>query len=186
VSNLVMSNVPRAEAAQAARNVTISFGERFQASAQFDVVFKQGMALVERTAAYLEGPGRAEAKRLPAAVNVLYASESMRLTTRLLDMASWLLVRRALKEGDISEAEAQRKRKGATLQAPSRSSHVAGFGELPETLRGLVEESYALQDRIVQLDRAMSVKADNVVAADAALANPVGTQLDRLRVAFGA
>lgn len=186
MSNLVMSNVSRAEAAHAAKNVTISFGERFQASAQFDVVFKQGMALVERTAAYLEGPGRAEAKRLPAAVNVLYASESMRLTTRLLDMASWLLVRRALKEGDISEAEAQRKRKGATLQTPSRSSHVAGFGELPETLRGLVEESYALQDRIVQLDRAMSVKSDNVGVSDAALANPVGSQLDRLRVAFGA
>jgi regulator of CtrA degradation len=181
-----MSNVPRAEAAQSARNVTVSFGERFQASAQFDVVFKQGMALVERTAAYLEGPGRVEAKRLPAAVNILYASESMRLTTRLLDMASWLLVRRALKEGDISEAEAQRKRKGSTPQSPARSSHVGGFGELPESLRILVEESYALQDRIVQLDRAMSIKSDNVQAAEAAFANPVGTQLDRLRVAFGA
>ena len=80
-----MSNVSRAEAGLAAQNVTVSFGERFQASAQFDGVFKQGMALVERTAAYLEGPGRTEAKRLPAAVNVLYASESMRLTTRLLE-----------------------------------------------------------------------------------------------------
>ncbi|MFA5899838.1 MAG: DUF1465 family protein [Hyphomicrobium sp.] len=180
-----MSNVPRAEAALSARNVTVSFGERFQASAQFDVVFKQGMALVERTAAYLEGPGRAEAKRLPTTVNVLYASESMRLTTRLLDMASWLLVRRALKEGDISEAEAQRKRKGAAQQAPARSSHVAGFGELPDTLRGLVEESYALQDRIAQLDRAMSIKSDNVADSEAAFANPVGSQIDRLRVAFG-
>src|ERR1044072_7602495 len=65
-----MSNVSRAEAGRTAQNVTVSFGERFQASAQFDGVFKQGMALVERTAAYLEGPGRVEAKRLPAAVNV--------------------------------------------------------------------------------------------------------------------
>lgn len=186
MSNLVMSNVSRAEAVSAANGVTVSFGERFQASAQFDMVFKQGMALVERTAAYLEGLGRAEAKRLPAAVNVLYASESMRLTTRLLDMASWLLVRRALKEGDISEAEAQRKRKGAALNAPARSSHTAGFGELPETLRGLVEESYALQDRVAQLDRAMSIKADNVASSEAAFSNPVGSQLDRIRVAFGA
>lgn len=178
-----MSNVPRAEAAPSANSVTVSFGERFQASAQFDEVFKQGMALVERTAAYLEGPGRAEAKRLPASVSVLYASESMRLTTRLLDMASWLLVRRALKEGDISEAEAQRKRKGVALQAPSRSSHIAGFGELPSALRCLVEESYALQDRIVQLDRAMSIKAETV--GETPFANPVGNQLDRLRVAFG-
>jgi regulator of CtrA degradation len=108
----------------------------------------------------------------------------MRLTTRLLDMASWLLIRRALKEGDISETEAQRKRKGVALQAPSRSSHVAGFGELPETLRALVEESYALHDRIVQLDRAMNVKADSAGATEALLANPVGTQMDRLRLAF--
>ena len=110
----------------------------------------------------------------------------MRLTTRLLDMASWLLIRRALKEGDISEMEAQKKRKGVALQRPSRRSHVAGFGELPEGLRGLVEESYALQDRIVQLDRAMSIKSDDVgAAAESVLANPVGTQMDRLRVAFG-
>jgi regulator of CtrA degradation len=181
-----MSNVSRAEASLPVQNVTVSFGERFQASAQFDGVFRQGMALVERTAAYLEGPGRVEAKRLPAAVNVLYASESMRLTTRLLDMASWLLIRRALKEGDISEVDAQKKRKGVTLQAPARSSHVNGFGELPEGLRVLVGESYALQDRIVQLDRAMSIKSDNVSASiEPVLANPVGTQMDRLRVAFG-
>jgi regulator of CtrA degradation len=179
-----MSNVSRAEAAVAQQGVTVSFGERFQASAQFDGVFKQGMALVERTAAYLEGPGRAEAKRLPPSVNVLYASESMRLTTRLLDMASWLLIRRALKAGDISETEAQRKRKGVALQSPSRSSHVAGFGELPETLRGLVEESYALHDRIVQLDRAMNVKPDNAGTAEPLVANPVVTQMDRLRLAF--
>ena len=186
VSNLVMGNVPRVQMASATKSVTVSFGERFQASAQFDGVFKQGMALVERTAAYLEGPGRSEAKRLPASVNVLYASESMRLTTRLLDMASWLLVRRALKEGDISEAEAQKKRKGATLQAPARASHVAGFGELPEALRGLVEESYALHDRIVQLDRAMSIKSEDVASAgEGAYANPVGSQMDRLRLAFG-
>lgn len=145
------------------------------------------MALVERTAAYLEGPGRVEAKRLPPSINVLYASESMRLTTRLLDMASWLLIRRAVKEGDISEAEAQRKRKGVLLQAPSRSSHVTGFTELPEALRGLVEESYSLQDRIVQLDRAMNVKPESagLNAGIGMAANPVGHQLDRLRVAFG-
>lgn len=181
-----MSNVSRAEVSRAGGAVTVSFGERFQASGQFDAVFKEGMALVERTAAYLEGPGRVEAKRLPPSVNVLYASESMRLTTRLLDMASWLLIRRAVKEGDISEAEAQRKRKGVLLQAPSRSSHVGGFSELPETLRGLIEESYGLQDRIVQLDRAMSVKPDSVgLNAGLGMANPVGHQLDRLRVAFG-
>ena len=64
-------------------------GEHFAASDQFDAIFKEGMGLVERTAAYLDGPGRKEARALRGPVAVLYATESMRLTTRLLELASW-------------------------------------------------------------------------------------------------
>jgi regulator of CtrA degradation len=45
-------------------SVTISFAERFATSGQFDSVFREGMMLVDATAAYLEGPGRREAKTL--------------------------------------------------------------------------------------------------------------------------
>jgi regulator of CtrA degradation len=179
-----MSNSSRVESALTPRNVTVSFGERFQASEQFDLVFKEGMALVERTAAYLEGPGRADAKRLKAPANVLYATESMRLTTRLLDLASWLLIRRAIKEGEMSEAEAQRKRKNVSLQGAAKASHVQGLASLPAGLQELISESYALNERIVRLDRALSVNVEDV-GSEPVLANPVGIQMDRLRVAFG-
>jgi regulator of CtrA degradation len=178
-----MNNSSRVNGAHAPSNVTVSFGERFQASEQFDFVFKDGMALVERVAAYLEGPGRAQSKLLPAPANVLYTAESMRLTTRLLDLASWLLVRRAIKLGDINESEAQSKRQNFSLEAPARPTHVQGFATLPETLRTLVSESYALHDRIVRLDRALNINLDDVISAPA-LDNPVGAQMDRLRVAF--
>ena len=46
------------------------------------------------------------AERLSRAAALAYAGESMRLTTRLLDLASWLLIRRAIKEGEMTEAEA--------------------------------------------------------------------------------
>ena len=125
--------------------VTVSFGERFQASDGFDRVFKYGMALVERTAAYLDGEGRRESKGLPAATTVLYATESMRLTTRLLDLASWLLIRRALKEGEISEIDAAKKRERVKLQSLGRPHHTKGFEELPAGLRSLIEDSFALR-----------------------------------------
>ncbi len=179
-----MNNSSRVESALAPQNVTVSFGERFQASEQFDLVFKEGMALVERTASYLEGPGRAEAKSLKPPANVLYATESMRLTTRLLDLASWLLIRRAIKEGEMSEAEARRKRKNVSLQGTARASHVQGLATLPKGLQELIAESYALSERIVRLDRALSVNVEEV-ATKTVLANPVGIQMDRLRVAFG-
>jgi len=178
-----MSNGSRVGSGISPSNVTISFGERYQASEQFDLVFKEGMALVERTASYLEGPGRAEAKRLAAPANVLYASESMRLTTRLLDLASWLLIRRALKEGEISETEAQRKRSSVSLHGPAKPAHVQGYDTLPQGMRDLITESYALYDRIVRLDRALSVTLEEV-STEPVRSNPVGVQMDRLRVAF--
>ena len=104
------------------------------------------MAPAARKRALLRGP-----------VSVLYATESMRLTTRLLELASWLMIRRALKAGEISAEEAQVKRERVRLRAPGRPSHVKGFTELPEGLRALIEASFALNDRIVQLDRAMQV-----------------------------
>lgn len=164
-------------------DITVSFGERFQSSEQFDVVFKEGMALVERTAAYLDGAGRRESKGLLPPATVLYATESMRLTTRLLDVASWLLIRRSLKAREITIDEARRRRQKLKLHSVSRPSHVPGFADLPPGLRGLVEESFALHDRIVKLDRAMT-SADGA-PRDPSAVNPVAQQLSLLEAAFG-
>lgn len=166
-------------------SVTVSFGARFQASDGFEAVFREGMALVERAAAYLDGAGRREAKGLKGPTTVLYATESMRLTTRLLDLASWLLIRRALKEGEITEDEARMKRQRVKLQSFGRPSHVRGFAELPQGLRDLIDESFKLHDRIVQLDRALTVGAEAAPASEG-VANPVGAQLSMLERAFGA
>ena len=72
--------------------------DAFPASETFQILFKDGMALVEETAAYLDGPGRQESKVLERSRALVYASESMRLTTRLMNIASWLLLVRAMKE----------------------------------------------------------------------------------------
>ena len=63
-------------------NNTINFIERKASSAAFKKLYADGMGLVEETAAYLDGEGRAEAKRLSRIAATLYAAESMRLTTR--------------------------------------------------------------------------------------------------------
>jgi regulator of CtrA degradation len=160
--------------------VTVSFGERFTASDQFDAIFKEGMGLVERTAGYLDGQGRREARALRGPVAVLYATESMRLTTRLLELASWLMIRRALKEGEITPEEARAKRDRVKLRQPGRPAHVKGYGELPQMLRTLIEMSYALNDRIYQIDLAI----EGCAAETASLGNPVGAQVSRIEEAF--
>ena len=175
-----MSTCREPESAAPTTGVTISFGERFAASDQFDAIFKEGMALVEQTARYLDGPGRQEARKLRGPLSVLYATESMRLTTRLLELASWLMIRRALKSGEISAEEARSKRQRVKLKGPGRPAHVKGFVDLPEGLQQLVEQSFSLNDRIVQLDRAMELAVGEAMPAE----NPVGAQVTRLQEAF--
>src|SRR5712672_531365 len=82
----------------------------FTESAMFDRTFDEGMALVEETARYLDGKGREEARGLPRRVAMLYAGESMRVTTRLMQAASWLLVQRAVRDGDMRAEDAARDR----------------------------------------------------------------------------
>ena len=45
---------------ESSEDVTVPFGNAFAQSAQFDGVFQEGMALVERAASYLDGAGRKE------------------------------------------------------------------------------------------------------------------------------
>jgi len=168
--------------------VTISFGEHFLASDRFDAIFREGMALVERTAAYLDGPGRKEARALDAPAAMLYANESMRLTTRLLELASWLMIHRARKEGEITEEELRKKRARIRLTEPGRIGHVKGFAMLPEGLRTLIVASFAINDRIVRHDAAKhSGDAATQVAVDEPdRASPVHAQVARLEEAFAA
>src|SRR6201989_3453722 len=84
--------------------------DRFTDSAMFDKTFDEGMALVEETARYLDGRGREEARALPRKASMLYAGESMRVTTRLMQAASWLLVQRAVRDGDMERGEAMSDR----------------------------------------------------------------------------
>ncbi len=160
----------------------VSFAERLAGSSKFDRLFADGMALVERTASYLDADGRAEGKRLQGAAAVSYATESMRLTTRLLELASWLIVRRSLKNGEITPEEAAAKRTRLKIGGSGRPTHNSQFEALPATLRGLIEESFQLTDRVLQLERAIDAPG---AAVSGIGPDPVGEQRARLETAFG-
>jgi len=73
----------------------ISLAERMVFSDSFKPIYAEGMDMVEEAASYLDGEGREDARNLSRVAATLYAAESMRLTTRLMQVASWLLLQRA-------------------------------------------------------------------------------------------
>ncbi len=91
-------------------SAAVPFIHRLTASAAFKDLFGQGMTLVQEAAAYLDGPGRKESQDLAGAAALAYGRESMRLTTRLMQVASWLLLQRAVNEGELTPVQALAER----------------------------------------------------------------------------
>jgi regulator of CtrA degradation len=157
---------------------TVSFAERLAGSQAFSLLFREGMGLVEETAGYLDGPGRRESKSLERSAALAYATESMRLTTRLMQLASWLLLHRAVNEGEMSLAQANKEKTKVKL---STSDVTDGdmVRLLPERLRELIERSVRLQERVRRLDANI-----HGGAPDNPTGNPVERQVRLLRAAF--
>ena len=149
----------------------------FARSELFERTFLEGMELVEETAGYLDGAGRQASKLLSRNAALAYASESMRLTTRLMQVASWLLVQRAVREGDMAAEAAceERYRLSDVAVAEAR-----GEGDLPRELIVLTGRAERLYERVRHLDRRMYVEAPAEEEP-----HPVLSQLDRLKQAFG-
>jgi len=148
----------------------------FARSELFDRTFREGMELVEETAAYLDGDGRRESKLLSRSTALAYAGESMKLTTRLMQIASWLLVQRAVREGDMTPEAACEVR---YRLADRKIAAEVGNPELPIALVEYLVRTDKLYDRVLHLDRRMYLdepEEDTV--------NPVQSQLDRLTAAF--
>jgi len=124
----------------------------FATSEMFQRTFDDGMALVEETAAYLDGAGREESKGLPRRGALAYAGESMRVTTRLMQVASWLLVQRAVREEEMTPEEASQTKYRLGAQEVCRARALEGIELIPARLKDLLERSGALYDRVERLD----------------------------------
>src|SRR3954466_8200179 len=157
----------------------VQFGERLTSSVAFGTLFREGMDLVEETAAYLDGDGRTEARVLDRAISLTYATESMRLTTRLMQLASWLLLHRAVKEGEMTLIQANREKTKVKLSAADPGS-ADMIEKLPVHLQDLIARSMALQAKVRRLDTTIHAPS----AERAPIGNPLVPQLNRLKAAF--
>lgn len=160
--------------------VTVDFMSRFTASEQFDRVFREGMGLVEETANYLDGPGREDARLLDRHGAVAYATESMRLTTRLMQLASWLLLQRAVGAGEMKREDVLKERHRISLADIGRGLPLTGAEQLPVALLDIVERSLSLHQRILKFDAMLGFNTPEPAPAP----SPIISQIDRIAAVF--
>lgn len=135
----------------------------------FDTVFAKGMALVEETASYLDGPGRDHARTLPREAGLTYSAWSMELTTRLMQAASWLVMQKAVRDGEMRREDASARKYRVNRDDPPLDADAQRDKGLPHRFLELVARSEALFEQICRLDQAlynapMPSQAKNVVS----------------------
>jgi regulator of CtrA degradation len=149
--------------------------QTFAGSALFNRTFDEGMSLVEEAARYFDGRGREEARQLPGQIAMLYSSESLRVTTRLMQAASWLLVQRAVHDGDMPATDATDERYRLGSKEICFGGRVEDAAPLPKALQTLLVRSDSLYRRIARLEEILLSSGERV---------GVHGQLARLEQAF--
>jgi regulator of CtrA degradation len=159
----------------------VSFGEKLAGSARFAALFDEGMALVNAAAAYLDGAGREEAKSLGRTAALAYAVESMRLTTRLIQVASWLLLQRAVNQGELTRPEAVIEQKRIRLNSEEKVSPDDVLAQLPLRLCQLIDASLRFQARVIHLDEQLYRGPQR---RNRSARSPVSSQIEEIAAAF--
>ncbi len=90
---------------------------------------------------------------------IVIIGESMRVTTRLIEAMAWVLVRRAVIKGEMTERQAcsSEHRLGGRDICLKRDEST--LERIPEPLRTLWESTYRLYHRISRLDDSLAAAA---------------------------
>lgn len=122
-----------------------------------DALYAEAMLLADRARSYFDGPGKAEREALSPADRVAFSCESLRVTTRLMHTVSWLLNRKAVSAGEISEAEGRNpdRRIGSPGEAQMTPED---FARLPVEARRIADSSRDLYERVKRLDEQLVVE----------------------------
>jgi regulator of CtrA degradation len=96
-----------------------------------------------------------------------------------MQLASWLLLHRAVKEGEMTLTQANREKTKVKLSAADPGADDM-IEKLPQQLQDLIARSMALQTKVRRLDTTIHTPSTE----RAAIGNPLVPQLNRLKAAF--
>ncbi len=119
----------------------------------FERLFDDTIKLIERTIAYLERESPGDREQLSVGAKLVFATESMRLTSQLMQSMAWLLARKALQKGELTEFEAASPTYRLGTNSACSAESLAGTETLPRRFRALLAEGRSSYLRIARLDQ---------------------------------
>ena len=122
------------------------------APAFFGRTFDEALALTREARDYLRDYGEEESRELSIDIAAHFSVEIMRLTSRLTNMMAWLLVQRAVHQGELTREEVREddwRLGGADVCLADNGIDPE---RLPPYLGDLLRRSERLYSRIARLD----------------------------------
>lgn len=114
-----------------------------------DSLYTEAMLLADEARAYFDQGGRTDREQLAPLARVTLSCESLKVTTRLMCVLSWLLTQRAVELGQIGADEGGSSSDWNDQIAEADSASWAG---LPTAAIALIEASHDLYARVRRLD----------------------------------
>jgi regulator of CtrA degradation len=118
--------------------------------------YDETLSLLAETRAFLTLPPDG---RRSAVSQLRLVREAMRITSRLSQVLAWLMVRRAVVDGVISEADSLAPERRLSGQEVCLAEPSDDLGEVPAGMKRLMEQSRALYERVARLDRMLERRA---------------------------
>jgi len=124
----------------------------------FDRTYGEAFSLLEEARDYLAERQQRELEPLPPSVQLVVSCETMRLTTRLVQVMAWLLVQRAVQAGEIEAEDADRPERRLGGHDVCTKPGPWDLSGLPRRLRLLLDRSEALYNRVARLDEMVHIR----------------------------
>lgn len=150
---------------------------RLVASHDCQELHRATMQLVTDTADYLDDQGRKDSKFMMGFRSVAYSRHSMELTTSCMNSSAAVLTLRSAKDRAVPIEQAVQDVMTTSVLMRATTTVDATLN-MPQGLLDLMERADRLQKRIKTF-------VESLVAVDAPIPNPVHSNLNNLKLAFG-
>ncbi|MEO0410414.1 MAG: DUF1465 family protein [Pseudomonadota bacterium] len=146
-----------------------------------DKLHSQALALADESRSYFAAHSKMDRAELGPIDRVLYTAESLRISTRLMHVISWTMVRKAYAAGEITLAEVSKPERQLEDLDLCNASDPRDLRRLPRAVVILSHQSLNMYQRALRLQNHM---LDQQEEGEAGAANPVASMLEGLEGAL--
>ncbi|RME67541.1 MAG: DUF1465 family protein [Alphaproteobacteria bacterium] len=124
-----------------------------------DRLYDEAVALADEARTYFGMHSKLDRQRLAPIDRVLYTCESLRISTRLMHVISWLMVRKAVARGEITAEEGLRAERRLGDAELCQQTERGALRRMPPMVSSLSYRSQAIFDRAWRMEQDLLAQA---------------------------